>query len=201
MSIFTLPRSIAFAVGLTLSLGLGILVGQFSTTTASAAPATSPVPVIEQNLDANGLIRVHEQGTVPISLPVLQPVQKTAFGSFAAGDRFSSTINLFTVPAGKTLVIQTVTIESNLSSTNEQLLHVLVNAQSGDVIPFTISVQPVAEGLFTQTGANVFRKTATFTIYAGPGTTVSATGTRDGTDVSFSDSLGVGIAGYLVDAP
>jgi hypothetical protein len=63
------------------------------------------------------------------------------------------------------------------------------------------SVQPVAEGFFSSTGANIFRATQEKTAYAAAGTDVTARGTRDGTDIAHLDSLQVGFAGRLVDAP
>jgi hypothetical protein len=139
-------------------------------------------------------------GTIATAAPTLTPVQKTQFGTFASGSRFSSTINLYTVPAGKQLVIQTVSVGANLFAGDQRLMHVLFNAQSGDVIPFVINVQPVDEGLFASTGAEIFRGTQTVTAYAGPGTTVTAVGTRTGTDINTTDSVSAGVAGYLVDA-
>jgi hypothetical protein len=138
---------------------------------------------------------------VPVTPPALEPVQKSAFGTFPAGNHFSDTIDLYTVPAGKRLVIQTVSIASNLTGRDQHLMHVLLSASSDDVVAFTVNVQPVAEGFFSSTGANIFRKTDQVTAYADAGTVVSAVGTRDGTNINFLDSLGVGIAGYLVDAP
>jgi hypothetical protein len=133
---------------------------------------------------------------VPMRPPALEVVQTINFGTFPSGSRFTGPIDLFTVPDGKTLVIQTVNISSNFASADEKLLHVIFSV---DV--FSISVQPVAEGIFSGTGVNIFRKSESVTFYAGPGTTVSAAGTRDGTNINFNDSLLVGIAGYLVDAP
>jgi hypothetical protein len=161
-----------------------------------ANTAAHPVPVAVQ-----GTPVVTVAGTVATAAPALTPIQKTQFATFASGSRFSSTAELYTVPSGKELVLQTVSVASNLFAGDQRLMHVLFQAQSGDTIPFTINVQPVDEGIFSQTNAHIFRATQAVTAYAGPGTTLTAVGTRDGTAIDTTDSLGVGFAGYLVDAP
>lgn len=161
-----------------------------------ANTAAEPVPVQVQGTPA-----VTVAGTVATSAPALVPVQKSTFATFNAGSRFSETADLYTVPAGKELVIQTLSIASNLFAGDQRLMHVLFQTTSGDFIPFTINVQPVDEGVFSQTNAHIFRATQSVTAYAGPGTTLTAVGTRDGTAIATTDSLGVGFAGYLVDAP
>ena len=80
-------------------------------------------------------------------------------------------------------------------------MHVLFSANAGDVVSYTINAQPVAEGFFSSTGANIFRATNQVTAYAAAGTDVTARGTRDGTDLNHLDSLQVGFAGRLVDVP
>lgn len=59
---------------------------------------------------------------------------------------------------------------------------------------------PVAEGVFSSTGASLFNKTQSTKAYAGPGTDIIAEGTRDGTALT-STSVYFAIAGHLVDAP
>jgi hypothetical protein len=169
--------------------------------TASAKKAIQEVLVSN---DAAHPVPVQTQGITDVNVvnaQAVMPVQKTAFGTFPAGNRFSDDIELYTVPAGKQLIIESVTVASNLSGPDQHLMHVLFSATSGDFIPYTINVQPVAEGVFSQTGANVFRATQQITAYAGPGTVVSARGTRDGAGIGSLDSLGVGLAGRLVNVP
>jgi len=108
---------------------------------------------------------------------------------------------LYTVPAGKLLIIENVTIASNLAGPDQHLMHVLFSASAGDFVSYTINAQPVAEGFFSSTGANIFRATNQVTAYAAAGTDVTARGTRDGTDLNHLDSLQVGFAGRLVDVP
>jgi hypothetical protein len=79
-------------------------------------------------------------------------------------------------------------------------MHVLFTLEGPTVAEgLTVNVVPFAEGIFASTGANIFRATLSATAYAGPGTTVSARGTRTGTGIASLDSLSVGIAGRLVD--
>ena len=167
----------------------------------SAAPAQglkADSPVVEQNVDENGLIRVHDSGTVAVKA-ALDPVQVSVFGSFAAGSRFSDNqLVLYTVPAGKVLVVDTLTASSNMAAVDHMLdaqFELSLNGQS-----FSVFVQPVAEGIFTSTNASVFRGTQKITAYAGPGTQVKAIGSRDGASLSGTAVL-FGLAGHLIDAP
>ncbi len=158
--------------------------------------------VIVANDDAHP-VPVQSQGTTNVNVvaQTVTPVQKIAFGTFAAGSRFSDDIVLYTVPAGKLLVIESVMLASNLAGPDQHLMHVLFSASAGDVVSYTINEQPVAEGFFASTGANIFRATNQVTAYAAAGTDVTARGTRDGTDLNHLDSLQVGFAGRLVDVP
>jgi hypothetical protein len=158
--------------------------------------------VIVANDDAHP-VPVQSQGTTNVNVvaQTVTPVQKIAFGTFAAGSRFSDDIVLYTVPAGKLLIIESVMLASNLAGPDQHLMHVLFSASAGDVVSYTINAQPVAEGFFSSTGANIFRATNQVTAYAAAGTDVTARGTRDGTDLNHLDSLQVGFAGRLVDVP
>lgn len=169
---------------------------------AREALAKNDKEVIVVN-DVAQAVPVQIQGTADVYVvnrAAVEAVQKTQFVTFASGSAFSGEATLYTVPAGKRLVIDSVTIASNLTGASQQLMHVLFSVTNDDIVPYTISVQPVAEGLFAQTGANVFRKTVAITAYAAPGTAVTAIGTRDGT-IDSLDSLMVGFSGHLVDAP
>jgi len=158
--------------------------------------------VIVSNDDAHP-VPVQSQGTANVNVvaQTVTPVQKIAFGTFANGSRFSDDIVLYTVPAGKLLIIESVMLASNLAGPDQHLMHVLFSANAGDVVSYTINAQPVAEGFFSSTGANIFRATNQVTAYAAAGTDVTARGTRDGTDLNHLDSLQVGFAGRLVDVP
>src|ERR1041384_2245366 len=168
--------------------------------------AQSAKKAIQKVIVANAAahpVPVQSQGTTNVNVVAqpVTPVQKIALGTFAAGSRFSDDIVLYTVPAGKLLIIESVMLASNLAGPDQHLMHVLFSASAGDVVSYTINAQPVAEGFFSSTGANIFRATNQVTAYAAAGTDVTARGTRDGTDLNHLDSLQVGFAGRLVDVP
>jgi len=174
--------------------GLGVVTAS-EPARAQGRPAA---PVQELNVDAHGNIRVHEQGTASVK-SVIEPVQKSTFSSFATGERFTDEVTLYTVPAGKVLVIDAVTVSSVLSP-SDRLFDATFNVMLDDpILPFEIRVQPAAEGVFTSTNGNVFSKTQAITAYAGPGTAVTARASRDGTSLSGTAIL-FGFAGHLVDA-
>src|SRR5262245_32185671 len=97
---------VAVIVGLGSALAGTFAAGQF----AEAVPP--PQAVIEQNKDANGLIRVHEQGTAGVrdlDNPAFQPFERLllfAFDTPSVG--FGSGQEVIDVPAGKRLVIEYV---------------------------------------------------------------------------------------------
>jgi hypothetical protein len=154
--------------------------------------------VVEQNIDANGDIRVHDSGTVAVK-GTLDPVQVSAFGTFATGSRFSdSGLVLYTVPAGKVLVVDTLTTSSNMAAVDHMLDANFQLSLNGEF--FNLYVQPAAEGVFTSTSAAIFRGTQKVTGYAGPGSQVKVTATRDGASLS-STAVFFALAGHLIDAP
>ena len=166
--------------------------------------ASNPVPVTgDVTSTVSGSVQITNSvgNAVPVQVtngPVLQPVQRTVFGSFDTGQRFSDDVTLYTVPNGKVFVLDTVTTGSNMSP-NDRFFHSIFSFDSGGVIPFGVYVQPVAEGVFSSTGANIFNKTQAATAYAGPGTSITARASRDGTSLSSTAVL-FSIAGHLVDA-
>ena len=141
--------------------------------------ATQPVPVKEQART--------------------MPVQVSTFASWGTGQTITPQVTLYTVPAGKILVVEGFAVGSNNDPT-DNVLHVLFNLTYTDFVPYTVAVQPKDEGLFTPTGVRVFRGVLTTVAYAGPGTSIVAAGTRDGTSLGGT-ALYVGITGRLIDAP
>jgi hypothetical protein len=113
---------------------------------------TNPVPVREQNLDGNGNIKVHEQGTANVNvtnstLQVVQSVEAVSVTLFA-GDSY-------TVPTGKRLVIQYL---NGVSDNPDQIL----NAPASYF--FLGTLRP---------GTSEYNLSEQVTIYVGPGAKVS----------------------------
>jgi len=156
-----------------------------------AAAAKDALLVIVAN-DPSQPVPVREQQRVT-------PVQQSTFGSFTSGEAFSSTVTLFTVPAGKVLVIESVSGGSNMQAA-DRLMAVEFFASYGDSIDYVISLHPLDEGVFVPTGARIFKGTEVTTAYAGPGTTVTARRVRDGS-VFSGTAVRFGISGRLIDAP
>lgn len=157
-----------------------------------AEAAKNAMEVIVTN-DATQPVPVHEQQRTT-------PVQAADFATFPTGDRFSSTVTLYTIPAGKMLIIESVSTSSHLNP-NDRVLDVRFEVNiAGFASSYTIYLQPADEGIFTGTNVRTFRGTSVTRAYAGPGTTVTATGVRDGTSLSGT-ALYLAIAGQLVDAP
>lgn len=187
-------RGLVLAVALVCVSTIAVGQGKPSAPVNVTNDTNNPVPVQVTNSASNPL---PVAGTV-VAAPLVVPVQRAEFGTFATGSRFSNTVTLYTVPAGKLFVLQTVTIESNQSQ-YDQLWDGRFSLQLGPGLPFSVIVQPVAEGI-ASTGAGIFRKTAAATAYAGPGTDIVATGVREGTVLS-STAILFGISGQLIDAP
>jgi len=79
--------------------------------------ATNPIPVREQNTDANGNIKIHEQGTVPVSVgsPAAPPEPFTMTVRCTGNDdpTTCSANSADTVPPGKRFVVQTMSATGN----------------------------------------------------------------------------------------
>jgi hypothetical protein len=163
-----------------------------------AAAGKPDTKVVEQNVDANGNIRVHDSGTVAVK-GTLDPVQVSAFGVFQTGSRFSdSPLVLYTVPNGKVLVVDTVTASSNMAAVDHMLDATFDLSLNGEF--FSIFLQPAAEGVFIPTSAAIFRGTQKVTGYAGPNSQVKVSASRDGASLS-STAVFFALAGHLIDAP
>jgi hypothetical protein len=166
-----------------------VLGSVFREDVAQAAQAIIPVKVVNTPAEA---VPVREQATS-------QPVQAQVFGSFVSGDNFSSEETVYTVPAGKMLVIESFTGASIMDATDHLMDAVFRVEVSGFLDSFNWYLQPVDEGV-AHTGARVFRGSEQVTAYAGPGTTVKATASRRG-DALAGTAVLFGLAGHLVSAP
>ena len=143
----------------------------------------------------------------PQPLPVreqahLQPVQVSQFGSFPTGDRFSSEETLYTDPAGKTLVIESFSTGSAMGPNAVMKDATLDVELNGFLSGSRWNLIPTDEGVFSQSGARVFRGSTLMRAYAGPGTDVVASARRDGADGDLSGTaVSFEISGYLVATP
>jgi len=102
------------------------------------------------------------------------------------------------VPAGKVLVVDTLTTSSNMAAVDRMLDANFQLSLNGEF--FNLYVQPANEGVFTSTSAAIFRGTQKVTGYAGPGSQVKALATRDGASLS-STAVFFALSGHLIDAP
>jgi hypothetical protein len=161
---------------------------------AEAGPGAAPVR--EQNLDANGFIRVHEQGTATVhdaANPIREPFQKRfAFsfqGQIAVEDQFI-------VPAGKELVVTSMSAQASLP-TGERILWVRL---CGELEVGGLVCSYIGAPFQGQNGtSDEFVGTAPLLLYAAPGTIVDMKIARNGggDEPAAAD---IAIAGYFVPA-
>ncbi|SRR6266496_3376713 len=186
--------------------------------TINNTPA-QPVPVREQDLDTSGNIRVHEQGTaqvagtvginpgangvvvdnaaskpVPVTVhePPLEPVQERVTVGLGAGES-DEQVPVYTVPAGKRLIVEFVSANGALDG--DALVLAEVKVGSGLFVP------RVTLPLTRTRDFGPFAAAEQVTLYAEPGQTVFARFVHNpgGTEnVSFVAHFTV--VGHLVDA-
>jgi hypothetical protein len=207
-------------------LGATVFRDQVAGTTALAEEVTvnntpaQAVPVREQNLDANGNIAIHEQGTaqvagtigidpsansvvignsasdpVPVALqpPPLEPVQETVTVGLGTGETDDQE-PLFTVPAGKRLIVDFVSANGALGANALVLAEVKVG--SGLFVP------RVTLPLSKTRDSGPFLAAEAVTLYAEAGETVFARFVHNpGGTSSVSLVAHFTVAGHLVDAP
>ena len=164
--------------------------------------------VIEQNLDASGFIRVHEQGTANVAvtnfpasqnvaitnLPTVQNVALTGREPFAAGESVvAQTIpdgdvsgeHTFIVPAGKRLVIEYVNATMILPG-GQNPFNLFIDADRGGVTyRYRLTPKPLAV-------AGYFSVEEAVTIHADAGTAVRVVASR------FPQTAGNGSFVYAV---
>ena len=107
-----------------------------------------------------------------------------------------STLNVATVPAGKRLVIEWVTMGAQVPpGQHAEILSITTSSGTGGHShSFVIHPQPDAV-----IGDAIFRANQSLRLYANPGTTVSALFRRNTS--AGTANWGVTISGYLVDVP
>jgi len=185
-------RAVRYAIVGALAFTLG------AATLAAAGPTISGfVGLIDGNNTA--AINANRELSVTDAQLGTTPVQLSRFATFAAGQRFSDTLTLYTVPAGKIFVLDSVAAGSNMDPT-DRLMDVQLSLTSGDFIAYVVAIHAQDEGVFTQTNARIFRGGEPMTAYAAAGTNITAFGTRDGGALT-STALRIAISGHLVNAP
>lgn len=176
------------------------------------AAADKIMQVAEQNLDANGYIRVHEQGTANVAvtnfpasqnvavtnLPAVQMVQLAGREAFTAGESINAQIipdgdvsgeDTFTVPAGKRLVIEFVAAQFILFGGQTPFVLFIDATHNGTIYRYRLAPKPNAQ-------AGYFDVAEKVTIHADPGSSVRVVGSR------FPQTAGIGefvysVSGYL----
>ena len=172
----------------------------------SNTPAQA-VPVREQDLDANGNVKVHEQGTASVEVsngagkpipvadvadPARQPYQIS--GTTQAGDGVPANQTCMSVPTGKLLVITYVDGSGFLLQTGKQMTADLTTAVNGTSVRHLLLFQKNETADYPQISSEV-------TIYAQPGSTWCMRVNRSfGADYTGTIGFTWSVSGYFVDA-
>jgi hypothetical protein len=183
---------------------LGVVATAFVATLVSAGFAGSaqpPLPVVEQNTDANGLIRVHDQGVVATrdtQIPALQPFQHGF--ELTLGFNEINGADSVVVPAGKRLVIQHASARVRLPFNQQPIdvkVETLPNGQSNFVSQQLVMTFQ-GEGCCGLPG-DIYVGSEDVDLYADGGAKVFAEVSRNAGD-GVAEGI-VSISGYLVDVP
>ena len=180
-------------LGALLLIVLGVALGAtvFRSDIAQATGLKQSQSVIVDNTAAEA-VPVREQAA-------LQPVQVRGFGTFAKDATFTGDVTLYTVPAGKTLVLDSFSFQTALDP-NDHLIDGRLDVElASSTNEFLLNQPAVDEGL-TTLGARVFAGAAQLTLYAGPGTDVLASAARGGSDLGGTGVV-FSISGHLVNTP
>lgn len=159
----------------------------------------NPVPTLEQNLDLNGNIKVHEQETVQVEEKrVPFEVYKSTVIASGTG---SASIKI-DVPDGQMLIVQTVSIGASVPSGQHVLAAAFATLDDGEDMNSAYDYIPLSfQGTFMS--RDNYAGTIALTMYAihtdSHDETLEATFSRD----SSIDSAYVNfsVTGYLVDLP
>jgi hypothetical protein len=138
-------------------------------------PATAPVP------------------TLDAPTQVLQRQITADFGSSSATILDKP---IYTVPAGKKLVIESVTVSGALHQDEKLVSAFFTTTVNNFKVNYSIPVQHQKITFSGQTEASAL---ASVRLYATSGTTVTVSAIRS--DISGSSSVTFGFSGYLVNAP
>jgi hypothetical protein len=173
----------------------------------AAPPPKDDVRVINTTAEP---VPVAVQGTPPVTVansaaqavptrnvddPARTAVQRTALLIVAAGTKFGST-PMYTVPAGKRLVIETGSVQSMLHA---GVTNAMVNIRTflgGNIGAYYLPQEP--HGFFDGQGT-MFTGSQDLRVYADAGTNVDAVVTLN-TGTGLGARLEVSFSGHLVDA-
>lgn len=184
----------------TLGALLLIVVGVILGTTvfrSDIAQATGLAQAVVVSNTTSNPVPVRTQGTVAVTST--DDPGRNAF-AFFQNDSFDSTekshVVSFTVPAGKRLVIQSVSIETSLTTgVGQKLVLGSVQAQvNGHLEDYLMA--PTFTG--TLEGRDIYVLSQPTTIYADAGTDVHIFATRNATD-SGINLMNASVQGYLID--
>jgi hypothetical protein len=204
-------------VGLGVALGATVFRSDIARATGFGKPpstvivgntAANAVPVEEQGtvqVHAQGTVQVHEQGTAQVHEQGMVTVTSTDdparrpfafFKNESYGSAEDSHFVSFTVPSGKRLVIQSVSVNAAVDTGSGQ--HILtaavqahVNGQLEDYI-----MAPTFTGTSTS-ARDIYTVSQPVTIYADPATEVLIFTSRDA--FSGGATMNASVQGYLID--
>jgi hypothetical protein len=128
--------------------------------------ASNPVPVREQATDANGNLKVHEQGTATVNVVDNHEPWQHAF-SVNVADGSNSGEDFYTVPAGKRLVVQYVGVQADVPPNEGVLIQFSATGELG-----TFGGVPIVSGGVAKTTVGDFVRWAgggPVLSYSGPG--------------------------------
>jgi len=170
-----------------------------------------PVPVQEQNLDANGNIKVHEQGTanvnvtnttVPVheqgtalvnvaNMPGSQPFMKNERVVLDAGQLFASKCDA--VPASKTFAMEYIDLQTNGIGSGEVVSVTLDATTGGAFVPHPLPLQVTA--------GDVPMFSSPVRLYADPGSDFCLSVHREASgDTTETIRADYSVSGYLINS-
>jgi len=198
---------VVLAVGVNLG-GTGRVIADAVKDVIVANTAAHPVPVtLQGTLPAiSGNVAVTNTPTVNVaSLPTVifqnrdeparQPFQR--FASFQMQAPATGAGDTFTVPAGKRLVIEYVSLRTNINTgANQVVSYSLSNQGGGSLGTFSFVPQPTIDSAIGTTG---YIAHGQLRAYCDPGTNVTITAVRNSTN--DSDTVNYTVSGYYVNVP
>ncbi len=145
-----------FAIAAVIALGGVLGTTVFEDTARSAGPAVAAAPVLEQNVDSNGFIKVHEQGTSRVNVTnATVPVQVQGTSAIrSANDEFALTDtiadanhndcgkDIYTIPNNKQLVIEFVSSTARgMGVPHAEIVRISGESSFDASLPFVFQLQ------------------------------------------------------------